>query len=41
MGLATAKSVLRTPREDIIDKADLEEDTVDNLLAVLRAEFEE
>ena len=41
VGLATAKSVLRTPREDIIDKADLEEDTVDNLLAVLRAEFEE
>jgi N utilization substance protein A len=41
LGLATAKSVLRTPREDLIDKADLEEDTVDNLLAVLRAEFED
>ena len=41
VGLATAKSVLRTPREDIIDRADLEEDTVDSLLAVLRAEFEE
>ena len=41
VGLATAKSVLRTPREDLIDKADLEEDTVDNLLAILRAEFEE
>ncbi|MBQ6166481.1 MAG: transcription termination/antitermination protein NusA [Muribaculaceae bacterium] len=41
VGLATAKSVLRTPREDIIDRADLEEDTVDNLLAVLRAEFED
>ena len=41
VGLATAKSVLRTPREDLIDKADLEEDTVDNLLAVLRAEFED
>ncbi len=41
VGLATAKSVLRTPRQDIIDRADLEEDTVDNLLAVLRAEFEE
>ncbi len=41
VGLATAKSVLRTPREDLIDRADLEEDTVDNLLAVLRAEFEE
>ena len=41
VGLATAKSVLRTPREEIIDRADLEEDTVDNLLAVLRAEFED
>ena len=38
---ATAKSVLRTPREELIDRADLEEDTVDNLLAVLSAEFEE
>ena len=41
MGLATAKSVLRTPREELIDRADLEEDTVDNLLTVLRAECEE
>lgn len=41
VGLATAKSVLRTPREELIDKADLEEDTVDYLLSVLRAEFEE
>jgi len=41
VGLATAKSVLRTPREELIDRADLEEGTVDNLLAVLRAEFED
>ena len=41
VGLATAKSVLRVPRQEIIDRADLEEDTVDQLLAVLRAEFEE
>ncbi len=41
VGLATAKSVLRTPRQDLIDRADLEEDTVDNLLKILRAEFEE
>ncbi len=41
VGLATAKSVLRTPREELIDKADLEEDTVDYVLNVLRAEFEE
>lgn len=43
VGLATAKSVLRTPREDLINRPDLdlEEDTVDHLLAVLRSEFEE
>ena len=41
VGYDTAKSVLRTPREQLIDKADLEEDTVDHLLGVLRAEFEE
>ena len=39
VGLATAKSVLRTPREELIDKADLEEDTVDYVLSVLRAEM--
>ncbi|MBQ7940804.1 MAG: transcription termination/antitermination protein NusA [Muribaculaceae bacterium] len=41
MGCATAKTVLSTPREMLIEKADLEEDTVDNILAVLKAEFEE
>ena len=41
VGLATAKSVLRTPREELIDRADLEEGTVDNLLEILKAEFEE
>ena len=41
VGLDTAKSVLRAPREYLIDKVDLEEDTVDNVLAVLRAEFED
>ena len=41
IGCATAKAVLRMPREEIIEKADLEEDTVDNVLEVLRAEFEE
>ena len=41
VGYDTAKSVLRAPREQLIDKADLEEDTVDNLLAILRAEFED
>ncbi|MDE7135191.1 MAG: transcription termination factor NusA, partial [Muribaculaceae bacterium] len=41
MGCVTAKAVLNTPREDLIEKADLEEDTVDNVIAVLKAEFEE
>ena len=41
MGCATAKAVLRMPREELIDKADLEEDTVDHVLNVLQAEFEE
>ena len=41
MGCITAKSVINTPRQELIDKADLEEDTVDELLAVLKAEFEE
>ncbi len=41
VGYDTAKSVLRTPRQQLIDKADLEEDTVDHLLDVLNAEFED
>ncbi|MBQ9076246.1 MAG: transcription termination/antitermination protein NusA [Muribaculaceae bacterium] len=41
MGCVTAKAVLSTPRETIIEKADLEEDTVDSVLAILKAEFED
>ena len=41
IGLETAKDVLNAPREMLIEKADLEEDTVDEVLRVLRAEFEE
>lgn len=41
LGLDTAKQVLNAPREMLIEKADLEEETVDNLLNVLRAEFEQ
>ena len=41
MGLRTAREVLNAPRDMIVEKADLEEDTVDHLLAVLRAEFDE
>ena len=40
IGLDTAKAVLNAPREMLIEKADLEEETVDHLLGVLRAEFE-
>lgn len=40
IGLDTAKAVLNAPREMLIEKADLEEETVENLLKVLRAEFE-
>ena len=41
MGLRTAREVLDAPRDMIVEKADLEEDTVDHVLSVLRAEFEE
>ena len=40
IGLDTAKAVLNAPREMLVEKADLEEETVDSLLRVLRAEFE-
>lgn len=41
LGLDTAKQVLNAPREMLITKADLEEETVDHVLDVLRAEFEQ
>ena len=40
IALDTAKAVLNAPREMLIEKADLEEETVDQLLDVLSAEFE-
>jgi len=40
IGLDTAKQVLNAPREMLIEKADLEEETVDYVLKVLQAEFE-
>ena len=40
LGLDTAKAVLNAPREMLIEKADLEEETVDHLLNVIRAEYE-
>ena len=41
IGLDTAKAVLNAPREMLVEKADLEEETVDHMLNVLRAEFEQ
>lgn len=40
IGLDTAKAVINAPREMLIEKADLEEETVDGVLQVLKAEFE-
>ena len=41
IGCITAKNVLNTPREQLIERADLEESTVDQVLEVLKAEFED
>jgi N utilization substance protein A len=41
IGCYTAKNVLALSREEIIERADLEESTVDQILEVLRTEFEE
>lgn len=41
IGLDTAKQVLNAPREMLIEKADLEEETVDGVINVLKAEFEQ
>jgi len=41
LGLNTAKDVLKTPKEVLIEKADLEEDTVEEVYKILQAEFEE
>lgn len=41
VGLETAKAVLGAPRAMLVEKADLEEDTVDEVLRVLKDEFDE
>jgi N utilization substance protein A len=41
IGYDTAKSVLAVPRQDLLKRTDLEEETIDEVLAILRSEFEE
>jgi len=40
IGLQTAKEVINAPYQMLVEKADLEEETVDNVLRILKAEFE-
>ena len=41
IGIDTARAVLNAPREMLIEKADLEENTVDDVIRILKAEFDE
>jgi N utilization substance protein A len=41
IGYDTAKSVLAVPRQDLIKRTDLEEETIDEVLRVLSSEFDE
>lgn len=41
IGYDTAKSVLAVPRQDLLKRTDLEEETVDEVLRILSTEFEE
>jgi len=41
IGIDTAKAVLNAPREMLIEKTDLEEETVDEVIRILKSEFEE
>ena len=41
IGMETAKDVLNAPREMLVSRADLEEETVDEVLRILAEEFEE
>ncbi len=41
IGYDTAKSVLAVPRQDLLKRTDLEEETIDEVLRILSAEFEE
>jgi len=41
IGCDTAKNVLAIPREDLIRRTDFEEETIDEVLDILRSEFED
>ena len=41
IGMVTAKDVLNTPVETLVNRADLEEETVDEVIRILKEEFEE
>lgn len=41
IGLDTARRVLATPVEDLVRRTDLEESTIEEVVAILRAEFEQ
>ncbi len=40
IGCDTAKSVLALPKDELINRTDLEEETIDHVIEVLRSEFE-
>jgi N utilization substance protein A len=40
IGCDTARSVLNIPKEDLVKRTDLEEETVDEVMRILKAEFE-
>ncbi|MCQ2345843.1 MAG: transcription termination factor NusA [Paludibacteraceae bacterium] len=41
MGLDTAKAVLGTPKDELLKGTDLEEETIDRVLEILKSEFED
>ena len=41
IGCDTAKSVLALPKDELVSRTDLEEETIEQVLEILRAEFEE
>lgn len=41
IGCDTAKQVLSIPRDELIKKTDLEEETIDEVLRILSSEFED